>query len=117
MNPFMSSLLAKSEFVEANITYNETREYPYLFNMVAFNYVTMDWVVVSHVRTNKQDAIAYDMAHSKTFSKCKSDHNNFEVGKSLLGIEVDWSGAEIKGVGVAVGKELGISLLKGCKVH
>ena len=51
----MCSLLAESEFVEADVTYNETREYPYLFNMVAFNYVTMDWVVVSRVRMNKQD--------------------------------------------------------------
>ena len=50
MSPFMSSLLAESEFVEADVTYNETREYPYLFSMVAFNYVTMDWVVVSRIR-------------------------------------------------------------------
>lgn len=45
----MTDLLSKSDFVEADITYNETREYPYLFNMVAFNYTTMDWMVVSRV--------------------------------------------------------------------
>ena len=61
MSPFMSSLLAESEFVEADITYNETREYPYLFNMVAFSYITMDWVVVSRVRMTKQDASAYSL--------------------------------------------------------
>ena len=103
--------------MEADITFNETREYPYLFNMVAFNYVTMDWVVVSRIRMDKQDAAAHALAYSKTFTKCKSVHNDFEPGTSLLGIVVDWSDAEIKGLGIAVGKELAITLLKGCKVH
>ena len=116
MNPLMSSLLANSEFVEADITYNETRQYRYLFNIVAFNYTTMDWVVVSRVRMDKQDTNVYALAYSKTFLKCKSE-GNFELGKSLLGIVVDWSDAEIKGLGKAVGRELATTLLKGCKVH
>ena len=114
----MSSLLAESEFVEADITYiNETREYPYLFNMVAFSYVTMDWVIVSRVRMTKQDASAYCLAYSKTFNRCKYSNSNFKLGTSLLGVVVDWSDAEIKGLGSAVGKELVISLLRGCRVH
>ena len=47
MSPLMSSILAESDFIEADITYNETREYPYLFNVLSFNYVTLDWAVVS----------------------------------------------------------------------
>ena len=117
MSPFMSSLLAESEFVEADITYNKTREYPYLFNMVAFSYVTMDWVIVSRVRMTKQDASAYCLAYSKTFNRCKYSNNNFKLETSLLGVVVDWSDAEIKGLGSAVGKELAITLLKGCRVH
>ena len=116
MSPFMSSLLAESEFVEADITY-ETREYPYLFNMVAFSYITMDWVVVSCVRMNKQDALAYSLAYSKTFNRCKSSNSTFKLGTSLLSVVVDWSDVEIKGLGNAVGKELTITLLKGFKVH
>ena len=85
--------------------------------MVAFNYVRMDWVVVSRIRMDMQDAAAHVLAYSKTFTKCKSVHNDFEPGKSLLGIVVDWLDAEIKGLGIAVGKELAITLLKGCKVH
>ena len=60
----MSSFLVESEFVEADITY-ETREYPYLFYMVAFSYITMDWVVVSRLKMIKQDASAYSLAYSK----------------------------------------------------
>ena len=34
MNPLMFSLLARAEFVVADTTFNESREYPYLFNLV-----------------------------------------------------------------------------------
>ena len=47
MNPLMSKVLSKAEFIEADITFNETKEYPYLFNVVAFNDTTMEWIVVS----------------------------------------------------------------------
>ena len=53
--------------------FNETKEYPYLVNVVAFNDVTLDWVVVSRVRMDKQDGNAYAIAFSKTFQKCKAD--------------------------------------------
>ena len=36
MNLLMSKILSKAEFIEADITYNETKEYPYLFNAAAF---------------------------------------------------------------------------------
>ncbi len=42
MNPLMSSILEKSEFVEADITFNETKEYLYLFNLVAFDDVALE---------------------------------------------------------------------------
>ena len=42
---------------------------------------------------------------------------NFELGETLLGIVVDWSDAEINGLGQAVGKDLATKLLCGCKVH
>ena len=59
MNPMMSKILAQSEFIEADITYNETKEYPYLFNVAAFDDVTMRWTVVSRVRMDKQDKNAF----------------------------------------------------------
>ena len=79
----MTDLLSKSEFVEADITYNETREYPYLFNMVAFNYTTMSWMVVSRVRLTRQTADAYALAFTKTFGQAWK----LSTGKNLT-----WSG-------------------------
>ena len=66
MNPLMSETLSKAEFIEADITYNETKEYPCLLNAATFNETTMDWVVLSRVRLTKQDYSAYCLAFSKT---------------------------------------------------
>ena len=106
MNPLMSEILAKAEFIEADITYNETKEYRYLFNAAAFNEATMDWVVISCVRLTKQDHSAYRLAFSKTFEKCKADHCSFEPGRSLLAVVTDWSDSEVRGLCDAVGKRL-----------
>ena len=116
MNPLMSSILAESELLRQT-SRTMKQEYPYLFNVVAFNDVTLDWVVVSHVRMDKQDGNAYALAFSKTFQKCKVDHPDFEPGKTLKGVVVDWSDAEIKGLSQTVGQDMAIELLKGCAIH
>ena len=117
MNPLMCEVLAQAEFIEADITYNETKEYPYLFNAATFNETTMDWIVVSRVRLTKQDHQAYCLAFQKTFDKCHFDNSSFEPGKSLLAVVTDWSDAEIRGLCDAVGEEVGQSLVRGCRVH
>ena len=66
---------------------------------------------------DKQGKSAYQLAFSKTFAKCKADNPNFELGKSLLGVIIDWSDAEIQGLGGAVGPDVARKLLKGCSVH
>ena len=38
----MSKLLSKPEFAEADITFNETIEYKYLFHLAVFDDTTMD---------------------------------------------------------------------------
>ena len=81
--------------MQADITYNETKEHPYLFNMAAFNNVTMEWMVVGHVRMDKQGADGYALAFRKIFGKCQSLHIDFKLGTSLLDIVMDWSDAEI----------------------
>ena len=102
MSPLMSKLAAGANFMQCDITYNETREYPYIFNAVVFNYTTMEWMVIGRIRMNKQDSNAYALAFKKLFS---------------LGLVVHWSDAQIKGLQLAIGKEKAEQLLKGCKVH
>ena len=53
MSPFTAKILTDAPFLEADITFDETREYPYMFNVTAFDTVTMKWVVVCRIYTVK----------------------------------------------------------------
>ena len=46
----------------------------------------------------------------------KADHPKFTVGKTLYGVIVDWSDAQIRGLKEAVGSELAMGIIKGCQV-
>ena len=41
MSPLMSKVLLESEFIEVDITYRASINMEYLFNVVAFNYLTL----------------------------------------------------------------------------
>ena len=117
MSPLMSKIAASSEFIQCDITYDDCKDYPYIFNAVAFNTQMMEWMVVGRVRMNKQNSGAYALAFEKMVTKCKSTRDDFEVGSTLLGVITDWSDAEINGLKQAIGKPMAEKLLKGCAVH
>jgi len=52
-------------------------------------------MVVSHVRMTREDHNAYALGFCKSFEKCKRDHQEFELGNTLLGIVIDWSDSEM----------------------
>ena len=91
---------------QCDITYDETRDYPYLFNAVVFNHTLMEWMIIGRIRLDKQNTNAYCLTFKKLFAK-----------NSLLGLVLDWSDAQIKGLQLAVGNDEGEKLLKGCRVH
>ena len=117
MSPLMSKMLSTAEFLQSDITYNENSVYPYLFNAVVFNDVTMEWMVVARVWLSTQSEQGYRLAYKKMFDHCKDHHSHFDVGESLQAIIIDWSDAEINGLKAAIGSKLAMSLLRGCKVH
>ena len=41
MNPLQSSLLSTAEFLEMDVMFENSHEYPYLLNLTAFSYSTM----------------------------------------------------------------------------
>ena len=57
ISPLMSSILAKAEYIEIDMTYNENTDLPYLWNVTAFDYNVMRWVAVAGVRSNKEDTL------------------------------------------------------------
>ena len=109
MSPLMTKVATESDFIQCNITYDECKEYPYIFN-AAFNSSVMKWMVVARARL----AEAYALAFRKIFDHCSQSSKIFEVGKILLGVVIDWSNA---GLNLAVGEHKAAELLKGCKVH
>ena len=116
MSPLMSRVAEFiAEFMQCDITYDQFREYSYIFNAVVFNDVLMEWMVIGRVRLDKQDKNAYSLAFRKIFQKCKEINPKYL--EFLLGLVVDWSDAQIKGLQQVVGEEKADKLLKGCKVH
>ena len=91
----MSTTLASSPFIEADVTYNKTKEYPYL--ATAFD---LHWMVVCHIRITNKLAFCFQ----QMLDKCIKDKSEFGVGKTLLGVVIDWSDAEADGLRLAVGE-------------
>ena len=89
-------------------------EYSYIFNMVAFNQVAMEWMAVGIVRMTRENHNAYALGFRKS---CKCDHQEFELEKSLLGMVIDWSDTEMQGLRDAVSTDMARTLLKGSQVH
>ena len=77
----------------------------------------MEWMVIAHVRLNRQTSEAYALAFKKIFAKCSSYNQRFLPGSTLIGILTDWSDAETNGLRQAVGKTVAENLLRGCSVH
>ena len=77
----------------------------------------MRWMVVCRIRITKQTKGVYAHCFRLMFDRCKKGNPEFCIGKTLLGIIIDWSDGEADGLQLAVGEEMANTLLKGCKVH
>ena len=97
MSPIIQIILASSDFIQCDITFNDCTDYPYIFNAVAFNNVTMELMVIGRLRLNKQNASAYCLAFKKVFEKCSTSNSSFKLGETLIGIVTDWSDTQING--------------------
>ena len=60
--------------------------------------------VVARVRLDKQTAEAYALAFRKIFNHCSQSSKTFEVGKTPLGVVINWSDAKAAGLNLAVGE-------------
>ena len=87
MSPLMNQIADNVDFMQCDITYDETKEYPYLFNAVVFNATLMEWMIIGRIRWNKQNSSAHCLAFKKLLERYPSGN--------LLGLVVDWSDAQI----------------------
>ena len=114
MSPLISAVLVKSEYVEVDTTYNENTDLP---NVTAFDHTLVHWVAVAHMRGSKEVHHLYAAAFRTIFEQCHRDHTKFKVGKTFIGVIMDWSDAERKGLEEAVGEKIAEKLLVGRLVH
>ena len=75
----------------------------------------MEWMAVAIVWLDKQTAEPYALAFWKMFDHCSQSSKMFEVGRSLLGVVIDWSNTEATGLKVAVGEHKATELEKDVK--
>ena len=73
----MAKVASEAEFIQNDITYDDIQEYPYIFNVVAFNSMSMDLMVIARVRLNRQTAEANALAFKKVFTRCSNLNPNF----------------------------------------
>ena len=66
---------------------------------------------------NKLTAEAYREAFKAAFSAVKSDHPEFEVGKTQQGILTDWSDTQLRGIEEATSKKKTAKVVKRCQVR
>ena len=63
------------------------------------------------------DGLITEKLFPTALNHCSQSSKTFEVGKTLLGVVIDWSDAEAAGLNLAVGEHKAGELLKGCKVY
>ena len=65
----MSKVASEADFLQCDITYDDCKEHPFLFNAVAFDHTAMEWVVVGRVRLGSQSSASYALCYKKNCLK------------------------------------------------
>ena len=71
---------------------------------------------MARVRMNKMTEHAYSFAIKAAIDTCNKD-NSCDLVKSLKGITVDWSSAQLRGIKQVFGEERADELLCGCNIR
>lgn len=64
----MLSLLKDAQFVEIDVTFPGNKAFPYLLNMVTFNYGVMKFQVVARILMSKLSTASYKNAIMKVIN-------------------------------------------------
>ena len=87
-----------ADFLQAVVTYGENKILPFLFNVTVFDEVTMKWVIVARLRSNKENSEIYRKAFTLMFDTCRDDEPSYDVHENLQGVVIDWSDTECSGL-------------------
>ena len=83
-SPLMATVAANSEFIQTDITYDNSKDYPYIFNAVAFNCTSMEWMVIGRLRLDKQSKEAYSLAFKRYLRGVLSYEKTLKLARPCL---------------------------------
>ncbi|XP_020621032.1 uncharacterized protein LOC110058714 [Orbicella faveolata] len=110
-------IMGQSEFLNINITFTQNDLFPYLLNIVALDYLILEWVAVAHVLSIRQTSQAHAATFTHIFQGTTRQCPAFDNGKELLGITADFPDAKAEGLQDVLGRDFADKILRGCKVH
>lgn len=102
----MLSLLKDAQFVEIDVTFPGNKAFPYLLNMVTFNYGVMKFQVVARILMSELSTAAYKNAIMKVLRLTNNFHPEFCFGLHVKGWhQLDFSIAQRDGLAANLGQK------------
>ena len=98
----MLRLFAEALFIEVDVTVPGSASFPYLLNVVTFNYEMNQFQTVTRVLMSKLTTSAYKNAFQKIFQLVEEFHPEFDGGKNVIAWIVDFSLPQLDGLSSVV---------------
>ncbi|XP_078371074.1 uncharacterized protein LOC144654724 [Oculina patagonica] len=113
----MAKILSSADFIVVDVTFPSVADFPYLLNVVAFNHLTMEYMICGRANLDRLTAEAYQVAFSGIFKAVGKYYPQFDPKDCLQAVIVDYSDAQVQGLIQTVGQNKAFSVLKGCQLH
>ena len=97
LSRLMTKILSSADFIVVDVTFPPLADFPYLLNIVAFNHLTMEYMICGRANLDRVTVEAYQVAFSGIFNCVKNYYPEFDPKDSLQAVIVDYSDAQIQG--------------------
>lgn len=94
----MLRIFSEALFIEVDVTFPGSASFPYLLNVVTFNYEMNQFQTVTRVLMSKLTTSAYKKAFQKIFQLVDEFHPEFEGGKNVIAWILDFSLPQLDGL-------------------
>ena len=98
LSRLMVKILSSANFTAVDVTFLSIADFPYLLNIVAFNHLTIEYMIYGRTNLDRVTAEVYQVAFSSIFSGVKSYYTEFDPKESLQEVIVDYSDAQLQGI-------------------
>ena len=107
---------ASAEVLFVDIDYTGCHHFPYLFNVVCLNRITLNYMACGRALLNRQDGFSIGKALNVLVENVKKQRNDYDIVAAHKEILLDFDDAEANAFIDTFGMEVS-NLLRGCEVH